>query len=173
MIILLEGPDGTGKTTLARNLVNNVINAKRSCMFIHCTNTSQDKTVSVEEGYERLLKDLNYWRSLDYDVVIDRAWVSNVVYSEVYEPGKEHISDELQEKLFKAVDKAIICLPKDKARYMKQFEDLAKSRDEAYTENMDQIYDKFNSVAMKHYRYDMFEHFVDDPTKLDAREIDD
>lgn len=173
MIYLLEGPDGTGKTTIARNLVNASMNAKRSCMFIHCTNTSQDKSVTVDEGYERLLKDLNYWRSLDYDVVIDRAWVSNIVYTEVYEPGKAHISDEVAEKLFKAVDKAIICLPKNKGKYMMHFNNLANSRDEAYLDNMDKIYDKFNEFAEKYCRYDMFDHFTNKPEQIKIEDIDD
>lgn len=173
MIILFEGPDGTGKTTLAKNLANRLIDNKETCLFIHCTNNSQDKNVTVEEGYERLLKDLNYWRSLGYNVIIDRAWVSNIVYSSVFEPDATHISNKLSEELFKAVDKAIICLPADKARYMKQFENLAKNREEAYTENMDKVYDLFNDFAKKHIRYDMFKHLTNRPETIKLEDIND
>lgn len=173
MIVLFEGPDGTGKTTLAKNLANRLIDDKQTCLFIHCTNTSQDKKVTVEEGYERLLKDLEYWKSLSYNVIVDRAWVSNIIYSTVYEPDAKHVSDELAERLFNAVDKAVICLPADKSAYMKNFEKLANSRDEAYTENMDKIYDLFNVFAEKYTRYDMFKHITDHPEKIQLEDIDD
>ena len=171
MIYLLEGPDGTGKTTLARNLVNKSISEKHTCLFFHCTNTSAKKTAEV--GYSEFLEDLKNWRALDYDVVIDRAWVSNIVYTTVYEPEKEHVSEELAEKLFAAVDKAIICLPKNKSKYLMNFEKLAKSRDEAYTSDMDKIYDMFNAFAEKYCRYDMFEHITDHPELLDAGVVND
>lgn len=171
MIYLLEGPDGTGKTTLARLLVNKSIEAKRSCMFFHCTNTSAKKTAEV--GYSEFLEDLKNWRELDYDVVIDRGWVSNIVYTTVYEPGKEHVSEELSEKLFAAVDKAIICLPKNKGKYMMHFNKLASSREEAYLENMDKIYDMFNDYANKYCRYDVFDHFTNKPETIKIEDIDD
>lgn len=170
MIYLLEGPDGTGKTTLARMLVNKAIDNKRTCLFFHCTNTSAKKP--AEEAYTDFLHDLENWKKLDYDVVIDRAWVSNIVYTQVFEPDQKHVSDELAEKLFKAVDKAIICLPKNREKYLMNFARLAESRDEAYN-RMEDIYDKFDSFAEKHCRYDMFCHYMEKLEKLDIGEIDD
>lgn len=164
MIYYLEGPDGTGKTTLARNLVNKSINEKRTCFFFHCTNKSAKRT--PDEDYSEFLQNLKNWKAADYDVVIDRAFISNIVYSSIYEPGKSHISESLAEELFKIIDLVVICLPKDKAEYLRSFEELAKTREEDYIENMDKVYDMFDEYANRFHRYDMFQHFTDYPDKL-------
>lgn len=171
MIYLLEGPDGTGKTTLARNLVNKAISEKRTCLFFHCTNKSEKK--SAEEDYTDFLKSLQEWKKFNYDVVIDRGWVSNIVYTSVYEPNKAHVSEDLANKLFNEVDKVIICLPKNKNKYLLHFNILAKQRQEDYVENMNKIYDLFNDFANKFYRYDMFDHITDHPENINVGEIDD
>lgn len=173
MIYLLEGPDGTGKSTLAKLLIDFSFRAKKSCMYYHCTSTSQSTSLSVEKAYKIFLKDLKKWRAFDYDVVIDRAWVSNIVYTQVYDPGKKHVSDKLSKKLFDAVDKAIICLPKNKEEYLKRFYELAQQRDEAYVDRMDKIYDKFNAFAESYIRYDMTKHLTDDVTTIKIEEIND
>ena len=169
MIILFEGPDGTGKTTIARNRVNKLIDDKKTCLFFHCTSTSGGK--SADEDYSKFLEELKHFKERGFDVVIDRAWVSNIVYTEVYEPGKAHISEKLAEELFKIVDHTIICLPEDKEKYMQHFTKLSEARHEDYVENMDKIYDKFNEFAKRFTRYDMFKNITDKPESLQLEDI--
>lgn len=171
MIYLIEGPDGTGKTTLARNIVNKSITNKKTCLFFHCTNKSEIK--SAEEDYTEILADLKKWKKLDYDVVLDRAWVSNIVYTTIYEPNKEHVSEELAEKLAKVVDKIIICLPKNKNKYLMHFDKLSKERKEDYTDNVSKVYDLFDNFANKYTRYDMFNHITDKPEEINVNSIND
>lgn len=171
MIYLLEGPDGTGKTTLARNLVNKSITERKTCLFFHCTNKSERK--SAEEDYTEILKDLKNWKKLDYDVVLDRAWISNIIYTTVYEPNKEHVSEDLANNLAEVVDKIIVCLPKNKNKYLMHFDNLSKIRKEDYVKNIDKIYDLFNEYANRYTRYDMFNHITDHPENINIYNIND
>lgn len=171
MIYLLEGPDGTGKTTLARNLVNKSITKKRTCLFFHCTNKSVLKT--IDEDYQEFLENLKHWKSIDYDVVIDRAWISNIIYTTIYEPEKDKVSDTLAEELAKAVDKIIICLPRNKNKYLMHFDTLAKQREEDYIAKADKIYDMYSVFADKYIRYDMFNHITDNPESIDVDFVND
>lgn len=171
MIYLIEGPDGVGKTTLARNLVNKAITDRKTCLFFHCTNKSERK--SAEEDYTEILNNLKEWKKLGYDVVLDRAWISNIVYTTVYEPNKKHVSEELANKLAAAVDKIIICLPKNKNKYLMHFEKLSKERKEDYTKHLDMIYDLFSGFADKYTRYDLFNHITDHPEDIDINSIND
>lgn len=171
MIYFIEGPDGTGKTTLARNIAINSINNRKTCLFFHCTNRSSRKT--ADEDYSEFLEDLKTYKAKQYDVVIDRGWISNVVYTTVFEPEKAHISDEVANKLFEIVDKTIVCLPKDKSRYLNHFLELAQARREDYIQDMDKVYDMFNTYANRFCRYDMFEHITDHPELINVEEIND
>ena len=156
MIILLEGPDGVGKTSLGQAFVNDCIQNKRTCFYFHCTNKSEKK--SADEDYSLFLENLKSWKSLDYDVIIDRAWISNIVYTSVYEPTKKHISSDLAKKLFDIVDEVIICLPENKSDYIQHFKSLSSQREEAYIDDMDKIYELFNTFAKVYTRYDILEN---------------
>lgn len=156
MIYLLEGPDGTGKTTFAKYLVNKAIEEKRTCLYFHCTNTSS-KYKSPDEGYSILLEDLKHYKELDYDIVLDRAWISNIIYTKVFEPVKDRVSEFLCKELLKVTDRPIICLPKDRSKYLQRFEELRQTREEAYN-SMEKIYDEFDKFAKDCFRYDFFDH---------------
>lgn len=153
MIILLEGPDGVGKTSLGQAFANSFIANKHTCFYFHCTNKSARK--SAEEDYTQLLQDLTNWKNLGYDIIIDRAWISNIVYTSVYEPEKAHVSNELVRKLFEIVDKVVICLPENKKDYLANFNKLAKMRKEDYIESVDKVYELFNTFAKIYTRYDI------------------
>ena len=74
-IIVLEGADGTGKTTLAQHLVD-----KHGAYYKHLGLVPKEKmleyqTVALEEAVERSRESL---------VVLDRHWISDQIYGRVY-----------------------------------------------------------------------------------------
>lgn len=78
MIYILEGPDGTGKTTLA-----NEIAEQRKASIIH---SYFDKSWNIKDHHKDMFKAakiINKWR----DVVLDRWAVSELIYGTVFRGG--------------------------------------------------------------------------------------
>lgn len=86
MIILLDGPDGSGKTTLANKL------AKMAGGYVtHCTQPKPEDG-NMFEMYERILNAHKDSVPKDHRVIIlDRCWYSEMVYGPIMR-GKSDIS---------------------------------------------------------------------------------
>ena len=138
MVVLVEGPDGSGKTTLCNVFIN-----KYGFTYIHL-----GPQVDIEETYKNLISQLKG------DVVIDRAILSNEVYSEVY--GGTRLSDKKYAEMVHLIDRVILCLPKDKDRYLKEFKKLKGEREELYKDDMERVYNLFSRYKGVS-RYDRFE----------------
>jgi len=132
-IIVIEGPDGTGKTTLAKALGGH---------YIHC---GYDKSlagnmVDFHEHVFAAAVHLSQYSS----VVIDRWRMSEVVYGSVYRSGPE--SPELTKKFYQMVDDSggmfVNCMPADKDQYLDHFTGLLKTRPEMF-ESMNEVYDEY------------------------------
>lgn len=128
MNILIEGPDGTGKTTLAKKLAS-IFNMT----YIHITrsNTSGNN-ISFN----------NFLRMNDVDnCICDRGYVSNIVYSTVFNdtPKLSPIQANQQRALF---DIKILCIIRDKQKYIQSFNDLKQQREELYND-MSEVYDQY------------------------------
>lgn len=97
MRIILEGPDGGGKTTLANKLAK-----KYGLEIIHMTRRDSMK-----------FKHLSVLLDKD-DVIWDRQFISEYVYSNVFNRPKVLLEEDYK-NLFKKVDdlkiKILICLP--------------------------------------------------------------
>lgn len=130
-IILIEGPDCTGKTTLCNQLIN-----RHSFYYKHLT-----RPVDVEALYIQLIKELKKAKKTGMNIVIDRAYISNIVYANVFQDAGV-LSNKLRLKINKLVDMIIICLPSNKLEYLKKFNGLKESRKELY-DNMEEVYDEF------------------------------
>lgn len=141
MILLIEGPDGTGKTTLSQ-----VFQDKYGFDYIHL-----GPQADIEETYKNLIETL---KNTYKDVVIDRAILSNDVYSEVY--GGQKLSEKKYTEMIHYIDRVIVCLPHDKARYLKEFDKLKGEREELYKCDMERVYNLF-SLYKGVTRYDRFE----------------
>lgn len=126
MKIVLEGPDGAGKTTLAEKISNRL-----GWPTHHLTGSSDP------EFMKRQFLDA----SIKHDVILDRYVVSNLAYSHVF--GGLRISDSVLAPILSAQlegpykDLYVFCLPglrtDGTVTYRKMFEDLVNSRDEMYT----------------------------------------
>lgn len=78
MIIVVEGPDLSGKSTLAKNLA-----IKLGCKLIKWPYNSKILEKCPDESGETFLNTIKQFK--DVDMVIDRGFISNIVYVEAYD----------------------------------------------------------------------------------------
>ncbi len=128
-IIILEGPDGCGKTTLANHFIE-----KYDAKYIHLTWSKELEEKMDKYQIESLLEAERL--SKDHLVIIDRLWISEIVYSDVYRTGSQYRGLHQTMKLL--IDKMdainIVCLPEDEQDYRLHFEKLKTEREEMYTD---------------------------------------
>ena len=88
-IIVLEGADGTGKSTLA-----NILTTRTKGHIFHC---SWDKDWNIEDYHESIMEaaiELSNWQT----VVIDRWALSELVYGNVFRNGPSYDVRELMDQ---------------------------------------------------------------------------
>lgn len=156
-IIVLDGPDGAGKTTLA-----NEIARQSGGRVIHLTYRFKDKMPS----YHTAALELALRYSEHQTVVLDRWWPSQTCYASAYRGGSEWpMMDRLLDRV--ALKHRLIyciCLPQDKNRLVAEFNHLKGQREEMYDEGMDRVYDAYDQLWWTYFanrhdavRYDRFE----------------
>lgn len=158
MIILIEGPDGVGKTTLALKLKN-----LYSCEYIHSPTVSD-----VESYYKQLILKIYSVKEQGGNLVIDRASISNKIYTTVF-GDTTLLSNKSREEFENNVDLIIYCLPYDREEYLNTFNQLKNNRWEKY-QQMGKIYDEFekeyelnksnNKVMRYDYRHDSVQTII-------------
>lgn len=161
-IIVLEGPDGAGKTSLAEALQK-----KLGARYVHLTYRFKDKMHLYHGAALRFCARV----AQDQPVILDRWWPSEIVYADAYRGGStfakyyllmEHIASKIGLVY-------VMCLPEDREQYLEHFNKLKGQRVEMYNEGLNRVYDGY-SVMYSHYlslkenvyRYDMFENFAVD-----------
>jgi thymidylate kinase len=158
-IIVLEGPDGAGKTTLARELQEQL-----GARYIHLTYRFRDKM----HVYHSAALKLAYHLSKTQPVIIDRWWPSEIVYADAYRGGSkftkyyfllEHLASEMGLTY-------IFCLPNDRDRYLKHYNVLKGKRAEMYDEGLDRVYSGYRELFGGFFGhredtliYDIFENY--------------
>lgn len=80
-VFIIEGPDRTGKTTLARAIAE-YVNVRRCVTYWHCDFTKK-LALAMEDYQYSVIKNLETNFTLGNTIIIDRLWPSNVVYREV------------------------------------------------------------------------------------------
>ena len=142
MIIIIEGPDGSGKTTLAEQL-----SRETGYPIVHRSQPKTDEEKKLMMG--QYLQDLKAGRN----VIWDRCWYSEMCYGPVMR-DKSYITYpqmyELEEQLAKAGAMIIYCTgPRAELwkRCQKRGEDYITSRDDFVA-----ICEKFDEVmSVPHY----------------------
>jgi thymidylate kinase len=103
-IVILEGPDGAGKTTLAQRY------AEAGARVVHL-----DRYPGVKSLARIHLAAMLPALSGVSDIVLDRAWITEWIYGDVYRGGKVRINSERRAELEAIASfcetKVILCLP--------------------------------------------------------------
>jgi thymidylate kinase len=87
MIIILEGPDGGGKTTLAESL-RQYLQGDR---MTHVVKHGPYKGVGTEDLCRIYFRAMTQALTYDDHVIMDRSWLSEPIYGEVYRNGANRV----------------------------------------------------------------------------------
>ena len=123
MIIILDGPDGTGKTTLAERMCTE-LNAE----YLHLTYRWKERIFDYHTAAIR------YAARKRRPIVIDRWWPSEAVYSKAFRGGSDW---PLQGRMCDRVAKKfgviyVYCLPDDVQSAVANHAELKQQREEMY-----------------------------------------
>lgn len=158
-IFVLDGPDGTGKTTLANGL-REYLGAR----YIHLTYRFKDKMHLYHGAAIRLAARL----AERQPVILDRWWPSEIVYADAYRGGSKFIKHYflLEQVATQLGVTYVICLPKDRERYLRHYEVLKTQRQEMYDEGLGRVYDGYDWFMDQYFayrenviQYDMFRYY--------------
>lgn len=141
-IIVLDGPDGTGKSTLAQAMVKEL-----GARYLHLTYRWKNK---MFDYHTAAISTALIW-SETQPVVIDRWWPSEIVYADAYRGGSRWpLGHRLFEKIaLKHAVTYVFCIPQDKDAYLKHYNELKGKRVEMYDEGMERVYDGFVKIFSK------------------------
>jgi thymidylate kinase len=137
-IIVVDGPDATGKSTLVSKL------EEYGFKSMHLTYRWPQKM------------DLYHWAAMNWaikeakrrPVVLDRWWPSEEVYAGAYRGGSKNIDFNrgLDRVAVRFGFTYVIALPMDKAGYLHFFDEIKNKREEMY-DNMSRVYDGYAQMV--------------------------
>lgn len=151
MIIVVEGPDGSGKSTLVSQLAR-----QTGYKVIH--------RVAPETQQDVDLMYLSYWEEMHraQNLIYDRAWYSDMVYGPIYR-GKATITYNdmyrFEERMAKVGGMIIHCTDNN----LRLLWDRCQARGEDNPGNpskFEEDYDKFVSVVMGFNRLMSIPHYI-------------
>lgn len=138
-IIVLEGGDGCGKTTLAEKLCDYV-----GGHYIHLTYRFRDGMYR----YHGAALKMALLRAEHQPVVIDRWWPTELAYASAYRGGSKWplMYRHLHRVALRHGVSYVFCLPEDRRHYLKHFDTLRTQREEMYDTGMGRVYDEFVGI---------------------------
>jgi len=156
-LIILDGPDGAGKTTLAQYYVK-----KHGAIYMHLTYRFKDNMFAYHTAM--LLKACKLVDQ-GHLVIIDRLWMSELVYAKVFRNGSKwpFMSRFLDRIILKYSGIYVMCVPESSREYLTHYDELKTLRDEMYESMFNvhyeyvRLWQKTQDECWPHvYRYDMF-----------------
>lgn len=156
-VIQIEGPDGSGKSHLAKFLIDH-----HKAAYIHVSNYEWKKqTISQHIPMVKFAKEWAKVNKLS-PVVLDRHWLTLLVYSAIFDTQTDQfiVDDFVHQNVrqfMDGVDRVVLCLP-PRDKYLERFEEIKKTRPELYTE-MDSVWDHFEAFRWPHSPCNLAAHF--------------
>lgn len=136
MNIIIEGPDGAGKSTLANQLAD-ILNLE----IVHFVAPTDDS--SQFDMYRNFMFNAK-------NIILDRAWYSDMVYGPIYR-GKAEITLELMRELERGSEDTILiyCTGSRQAMW-----DEATQRGETYVKTyteFEKICSKYDEIMLRYH----------------------
>lgn len=132
-VVILDGPDATGKTTLA----NEILKQTDGCgKYIHLRYRYPDYMFLYQLAALHWIHKWSYYGV----VVVDRHWISEGVYANVYRGGTRwpHMG-RMMDRAFQGMGAMnVLCLPEDLDAHERLFKELKGQRFEMY-DNMTKV----------------------------------
>jgi thymidylate kinase len=140
-ILVLDGPDGSGKTTLAMKLC-----ASMGAKYIHLT----FRWKNAMFNYHTAAIELALKYAEKQPVVIDRWWPSELIYANVFRHGSniKHSGRFLDRVALKHGLTYVFCNPSNEAKYFSRFKELEATGREMYT-SMEGVYQGYQELYKK------------------------
>jgi thymidylate kinase len=158
MILILEGPDGAGKTTLAETLRHRL----QTKGMVHIVKHGPYKGIEAEHLCRIYFRSMSPALTFDDTVIMDRSWLSEPIYGEVYRNGENRIDvprKRMLERTALSRGAVIVHCQPDFEVCAEAFE---KRANEEYLDDisqLEQVYDEYDligtttSIPTVHYDY--------------------
>jgi len=165
MIIILEGPDGAGKTTLAETLRQKLQGNK----LVHIVKHGPYKDLEPEHLCKIYFRGMTPALTHDDIVIMDRSWLSEPIYGSVYRDGANRMDKPRQRMLERAaLSRGVVvinCLPE----YEVCLKTFTGRMEDEYLDNakqLQQVYQEYEmldiNTCMPVLQYDYMHDTVDD-----------
>jgi thymidylate kinase len=89
MIIILEGPDGAGKSTLAEKL--RAIISKSTASMVHMVKHGPYSGLNSEQLCKLYFRAMSPALTFDDTLIMDRSWLSEPIYADAYRGGNSRV----------------------------------------------------------------------------------
>lgn len=163
-IIVFEGPDGVGKTSLAQALQEYL-----GARYIHLTYRWKKKMDLYHYAAIRNCAHL----AQHQPVILDRWWISEIMYAEAYRGGSPFIKRHfLLEHIANNIGLTyVMCLPENRQQYLDHYMNVKQGRSEAELardppEGVEKVYDLYMDFYKTYLglkenvmRYDLFKNY--------------
>jgi len=128
-VIILDGPDAVGKTTLARAIQ---AQCEGCCKYLHLTYKYPEHMFLYQLAALHWAHKWSYYGI----VIIDRHWMSEGIYANVYRGGSKwpHMG-RMMDRVFQGMGAVnVLCLPEDLDAHERLFKELKGQRFEMYAD---------------------------------------
>jgi len=160
MIIILEGPDGAGKSALCDELRLVLSKDRLTHIFRH----GPYKDISAEDLCKIYFRSMSQALTYDDHVILDRSWLSEPIYGEVYRNGESRVDMQRQRMLercalsrgavlVRAQPELDVCITNFLSRKDMEYLDNTQQLTNVYDRYERLVVDRQTDLPVVHYDY--------------------